>query len=70
MNAYPNKWQPIREIKDWSIGGPADRLYDNPEQAKEDLLSLLGVEIDYPAGLMNLKSDKKLILPGPDISET
>ena len=44
MNETPELWVPIREITDWRIGGPADRPYDNPEQARADLLSLMGVE--------------------------
>jgi hypothetical protein len=35
-------WVPIQQIEDWRIGGQADRPYDNPEQAKADILSLLG----------------------------
>lgn len=43
-----NGYVPIHEITDWSIGGPADRPYDNPAQQKADILVLLGSPLDEP----------------------
>ena len=37
-------WVPATEITNWSPDGPADRPYDNVDQAKADLMALLGVK--------------------------
>jgi hypothetical protein len=46
---------PIQDITDWRPGGPADRLYDNEDQFRADILSLLDADAE----------EKE---PGPELS--